>query len=58
MTASIEMLMAEIDTLAQELRDEKTAIQQDIKEQFSHFNTLMEQLQAFLSESTSNFKKI
>lgn len=58
MTASIEMLMAEIDTLEQELRDEKTAIQQDIKEQFSHFNTLMEQLQAFLSESTSNFKKI
>ena len=58
LTASIKALMAEIDTLTQELRDEKTAIQQDIKEQFSHFNAQMEQLQAFLSESASNFKKI
>ena len=40
------------------LRDEKAAIQQDISEQFCHFNAQMEQLQAFLSESASNFKKI
>ena len=58
LAASIEALMAEIDTLTQALRDEKAAIQQDISEQFSHFNAQMEQLQAFLSESTSNFKKI
>lgn len=58
LAASIEALMAEIDTLTQALRDEKTAIQQDTSEQFSHFNAQMENLQAFLSESASNFKKI
>lgn len=58
LAASIEALWAEIDTLTQALRDEKTAIQQDISEQFSHFNGQMDQLQTFLSESTSNFKKI
>lgn len=56
--ASLEALMTEVDTLTQALRDEKTAIQQDISEQFSYFNEQMEQLQAFLSESASNFKKI
>ena len=58
LATSIETLLAEIDTLTQELRDEKAAIQQDISEQFCHFNAQMEQLQAFLSESASNFKKI
>lgn len=58
LTTSIETLLAEIETLTQELRDEKAAIQQDISEQFCHFNAQMEQLQAFLSESASNFKKI
>ena len=58
LAANIETLLAEIDTLTQELRNEKTAIQQDISEQFCHFNAQMEQLQAFLSESASNFKKI
>ena len=58
LTASIKALMAEIDTLTQELRDEKTAIRENISEQFCHFNAQMEQLQAFLSESASNFKKI
>lgn len=56
--AGIEALMAEIDTLTQELRDEKAAIQQAISEQFSHFNAQMEALQVFLSESASHFKKI
>lgn len=58
LSASIEALMAEIDTLTEELRDEKATIQQDISEKFSHFNAQMEQLQAFLSESASQFKKI
>lgn len=58
MAASIEALIAEIDTLTQALRDEKIDIQQNITEQFSHFNMQMEQLQVFLSESASNFKKI
>ena len=58
LVASIETLLAEIDTLTQELRDEKIAMQQHISEQFSDFNAQMEQLQVFLSESASNFKKI
>lgn len=58
LAATIEALLTEIDTLTQELRDEKAAIQQHISEQFSDFNAQMEQLQAFLSESASNFKKI
>lgn len=58
LAASIEALLTEIDTLTQELRDEKTAIQKEVSEQFSHFNAQMEQLQAFLSESASQFKKI
>lgn len=58
MVASIEVLQAEVDTLMQELRNEKTTIQENIREQFSHFNAQMEQLQDFLSESTSDFKKI
>lgn len=58
LAASIEVLRAEIDTLIQELGNEKTLIRKNINEQFSHFNTQMEQLQAFLSESASNFKKI
>lgn len=58
LAASIEALMAEIDTLTQELRDEKAAIQQGISEQFSYFNAQVEQLQVFLSESASEFKKI
>ena len=58
LTASIEALMTETDTLTQELRDEKAAIQQDINEQFSPFNSHMDLLQTFLSESASQFKKI
>lgn len=58
MTASIEALVAEIDTLIQDFRDEKNLIQRHISEQFSSFNMQMEQLQSFLSESVSNFKKI
>lgn len=58
MTAAIEALMNEIDTFAQELRDEKAAIQQDISARFADFNQQMDQLQAFLSESASHFKKI
>lgn len=56
MVASIEVLQAEVDTLMQELRNEKTTIQENIREQFSHFNAQMEQLQDFLSESTSDSK--
>ena len=56
--AGIEGLLLEVDALTQKLCDEKVVIQQDISEQFSDFNAQMEQLQAFLSESTSNFKKI
>lgn len=58
MTAAIESLLSEIDTLAQELRDEKAAIQRDISDRFADFNQQMDQLQAFLSESVSHFKKI
>ena len=58
LAASIEALLAEIEYLTQVLRDEKAAMQQSISGQFSDFNTQMEQLQAFLSESASNFKKI
>lgn len=58
LAASIEGLVAEIDTLAKALRDEKATIQKDVSEQFSHFNAQMEQLQAFLSDSVSHFKKI
>lgn len=58
LAASIEALTAEIDQLTQGLRDEKTAIQQRISGQFADFNAQMELLQAFLSESASNFKKI
>lgn len=58
LAATIEALLTEIDIMTQELRDEKTAIQQHIIEQFSDFNTQMEKLQAFLSESATNFKKI
>ena len=58
LAASIEALLAEIEHLTQELRDEKAAMQQSISDQFSDFNAQMEQLQAFLSESASNFKKI
>ncbi len=58
LATSIENLLAEIDALTQELRDEKAGMQQDISEQFCHFNAQMEQLQAFLTESASNFKKI
>ena len=58
MAASIEALMGEIETLAQALRDEKAALQQDISERFADFNLQMEQLQTFLSESVSHFKKI
>lgn len=54
----IEKLLTEVETLMLELRDEKTAIQKDISEHFSDFNTQMDQLQAFLIESASNFKKI
>ncbi len=56
--ASIEALMTEVDSLAQELREEKAAIQQDISDRFADFNKQMDQLQTFLSESTSQFKKI
>ena len=56
--ASIEALMTDIDRGTQKLSEEKAAIQQDISEQFSHFNAQMDLLQAFLSESASNFKKI
>lgn len=58
LAASIETLMAEIDTLMQELHDEKAAIQKDVSAQFSHFNAQMDQLQSFMSESASQFKKI
>lgn len=58
LAASIETLQVEIDILTQELRDEKNAMQKHISEQFSDFNVQMAQLQAFLSESASNFKKI
>lgn len=58
MAAGLEALVFEIDTLTQELRDEKNAIQRQITEKFSSFNGQMEQLQSFLSESISNFKKI
>ncbi len=58
MAASIEALMTEIDVLAQELRDEKGAIQRNISERFDDFNNQMDQLQEFLSESSSHFRKI
>jgi len=58
MTENIEALMIEIETLVQELRDEKAVLQKDISERFADFNVQMEQLQTFLSESVSIFKKI
>lgn len=58
LAASIEALLTEVDHLTQELRNEKTTIQQGISSQFADFNSQMKKLQAFLSESTSNFKKI
>lgn len=56
--ANIEELLGGIDTLTQDLRDEKAAMQKDISEQFAHFNEQMVQLQTFLSESKSNFQSI
>lgn len=56
--SNIEILLNESESLIQELRDEKTAIRQEISDKFSNFNAQMNQLQAFLNESTSNFKKI
>lgn len=58
LAAGIAALTADVAALMQELRDEKIAIQQDIHEQFSPFNTQMKSLQVFLSDSATQFKQI